>query len=86
MMPRWMKPSREAGVNDADFKRLLDAANINKNVVDQAVADVLTVRRLDSFAADTLSVSVLELEHLAVDTTASTQVRYIVLDTSAQIK
>jgi hypothetical protein len=73
---------REAGVTDADLESYLTTNHMNLNMVRHAVSDILTVHRLSQFAGATLAVSVPELQHLAVDTTASMKVRYVLLDTS----
>ncbi len=63
------------------YAKFLSDSNIGDYVVRRAITDVLSIFKLRSSAEETLPVSVPELQHLAVDTSATMQVRYLVLDT-----
>jgi len=77
---------RDLGISDEDYRSFLEANRLSHALVRRAIADVLAIRRLDAFAADTLAISVPQLEHLAVDTTAELQVRYVQLTTASAAK
>ncbi len=77
---------RETGITDADLESYLSSSHLNLATVRRAVSDILTVHRLSEFAEATLAVSIPELQHLAVDTTASMTVRYTILDSKDAYK